>query len=134
MFTGLTTGHLFHKLKTSLTRPSHLDTCSIKCRSTYIHGRHGDFQRGTSASWYVSVDVRTRAGGSQSGFNAKCFIVATVALPTVGGGEGAAKQTAGICTDMMGGVVWVGLRCRDNPLAPTQIPLPYPHVNTYVDQ
>ena len=50
------------------------------------------------------------------------------------GEEGAAKQTPAICTDMMGGVVCVVLRCRDNPLAPTQIPLTYPHVTTYVNQ
>ena len=75
---------LSHKLKTSLTRPSHSDTYSIKCRSTYIHGRHGDFQRGTSASWYVSVDIRTRVGGSQSGDKAgTVYIVSIVALLTV---------------------------------------------------
>ena len=75
---------LSHKLKTLLTRPSHLDTYSIKCRSTYIHGHHGDFQRGTSASWYVSVDIRTRAGGSQSGDKAgSVYIVSIVALLTV---------------------------------------------------
>ena len=48
------------------------------------------------------------------------------------GGEGAAKQMAAICTNMTGGVVCVVLRGRDNPLAPAQIPLTYPHVNTYV--
>ena len=73
-----------HKLKTLLTRPSHSNTYSIKCRSTYIHGCHGDFQRGTSASWYISVDIRTRAGGSQSGDKAgTVYIVSIVALQTV---------------------------------------------------
>ena len=85
LFTGLTYwSPLSHKLKALLTRPLHLDTYSIKCRSTYVHGRHGDFQRGTSASWYISVDIRTRAGGSQSGDKAgTVYIVSIVALLTV---------------------------------------------------
>ena len=48
------------------------------------HGCRGDFQRGTSASWYVSVDICTRAGGSQSGDKAgTVYIVSIVALLTV---------------------------------------------------
>ena len=38
-----------------------------------------------------------------------CFVLATVALLDSVGGEGAAKQMAAICTDMMGGVVSVVL-------------------------
>ena len=82
----------------------------------------------------MSVDIRTRAGGSQSGVNAGTVYSSLCGAPNSVGGEGAGKKTAAICTDIMGGVVWVVLRCKDNPLAPTQIPLTYLHVNTYVDQ
>ena len=107
----------FTQVEDFATRPSHLDTYSIKCRSTYIHGCHGDFQRGTSVSWYVSVDIRTRAGGSQSALTVVLLYSSLCGAPDSVGGEGAGKKTAAICTGMMGGVVWVVLRCKDNPLA-----------------
>ena len=85
------------------------------------------------AGMSVLIFVQGQVAANQALTVVLCYSSLCGAPDSVGW-EGAGKKTAAICTDIMGGVVWVVLRCKDNPLAPTQIPLTYLHVNTYVDQ